>query len=316
MSKEELAGMMYESLNNKLKKLPDEVLVYPAHGPGSSCGKSLGAETWSTIGEQKKTNYALRPMSKTDFINEVTKGLTPPPAYFFKDAAINKNGYNAIDSVMSKNLNALTAEEVEREMKNGAVVIDTRPTEVFEKGFIKSALSFSLSGTYAIWVGTLIDINRPLIIVAEDGREEESISRLARVGFENVKGFLKGGFAAWKNAGKPTDSIVSIGAIEFAGRVKANGHVLDVRKLSEVEGGHVKNATVIPLAELEKNIDSINKNEPVMIHCRSGYRSMVAASILKSKGFKDVMNVTGGWNEIKNTDVPVETGIPATLIAN
>ncbi len=314
MTKEELGGMMYDSLTNKIKKLPDDVIVYPAHGAGSSCGKSIGKETWSTIGEQKKTNYALREMSKADFVKELTEGLTPPPAYFFKDAAINKNGYDAIDDVKKKNVNALSVDEFERAIKNGALVLDTRHTDIFEKGFVKGALSFSLSGTYAIWVGTLIDINQPLLIVADEGKEEESIMRLARVGFENVEGFLKGGFAAWQQAGKPVDTVSSIDAAEFAKRVKENGHVLDVRKLSEAEAGHVKNAMVIPLAELEKNLDSISKDESIMIHCTSGYRSMVAASMLKAKGFHHVLNVSGGWNEIKKTDVPIETGIPGNLV--
>lgn len=255
-------------------------------------------------------------MSKAEFIKMLTEGLTPPPAYFFKDAAINKNGYDAIDSVIKKNLNALSVDEVEREIKNGALIIDTRPIDIFEKGFIKGALSFSLSGTYAIWVGTLIDINRPLVIVADAGKEEESILRLARVGFENVKGFLKGGYASWKNAAKAVDAISSINAIEFARRVKEKGIVLDVRNLSETEAGHVKDATVIPLAELEKNITSLSKDKPVMIHCGSGYRSIVGASMLKAKGFKDVLNVTGGWNEIKNSGVLIETGVSANLVAD
>lgn len=314
MTSQELASMMYDSLNIKIKTLADDVIVYPAHGAGSSCGKNIGTETWSTIGDQKKNNYALRTLTREEFIKEVTEGLMPPPAYFFKDAAINKNGYEAIDDVMKKNLKALTADDAEREIKAGALVIDTRTHDAFAKGFIKNALSFSLSGSFAIWVGTLVEINRPLVIVAEEGKEEESITRLARVGFENVKGFLKGGYAAWKAAGKPTDTITMLNAKEFAAHVHGGSYVLDVRKLSEAEAGHIKNATVIPLAELEKNISAIDGGKEVLIHCRSGYRSMVAASMLKAKGFKDVANVTGGWNDIKNTDVPIETGVPDNLV--
>jgi glyoxylase-like metal-dependent hydrolase (beta-lactamase superfamily II)/rhodanese-related sulfurtransferase len=315
MSKEELAGMLYDSLNKKIKTLPDEVIVYPAHGAGSSCGKNISKETWSTLGEQKKTNYALADMSRELFITAITAGLTAPPAYFFKDAMINKHGYDSIESVMQKNMKALSVEEVEKEIKGGALVLDTRHQDVFEKGFVKSAWNIGLNGMYAIWAGTLIDINKPLVIVAEEGTEEESISRLARVGFEKVHGYLKGGYAAWKNSGKAIDTVTSISPEEFAKRVKENTKILDVRKLNEVEAGHVKDATAIPLAELERNINSVTKDEPVMIHCAGGYRSVVASSIMKANGFTNVINVHGGWNKIKFTDVSVETGVPSNLVA-
>ena len=313
MSKEELAGMMYDSLNTKIKNIPDEVIVYPAHGPGSACGKSLGKETWSTIGHQKKTNYALREMSKAEFIKELTEGLIAPPAYFFSDARINKQGYETLSSVMEKNTNALSVEELEREVQNGALVLDTRTGSEFEKGFVKGSLSIGLDGMFAIWVGTLMDIRQAVVVVSEAGKEEESILRLARVGYENIKGYLEGGIDAWKKAGKPVDTLAAVEAAGFAGEVAKGAYVLDVRKISEAEDGHIKNATVIPLADLQKNLESVDKSETVYVHCAGGYRSVIASSLLKSHGFNSVVNVHGGWGKIKLTDVPVEKGVPSNL---
>jgi hydroxyacylglutathione hydrolase len=313
MTKEQLAGMMYDSLNNKIKKLPDEVIVYPAHGPGSSCGKNIGKETWSTLGQQKKTNYALADMSKDEFITAITEGLTPPPAYFFSDAMINKQGYENIDTVVEKNKKALSVEQVEDAVRNGALVLDTRNPEVFEKGFVKGSLNIGLNGMYAIWVGTLIDINQPLILVTEPGKEEESIVRLARVGYEKIAGYIDGGFNAWKNAGKPIDSLPTISAEEFVKRVQAKGKVLDVRKDNEYYAGHVKDAQHIPLDVLENNTEAIDKDSSVMIHCAGGYRSVIASSILKAQGFNNLIVVNGGWSKIKLTDVPVEKGEPEAV---
>lgn len=310
MTKEELAGMMYDSLNNKIKILPDEVIVYPAHGPGSSCGKNLGKETWSTIGHQKKTNYALREMSKTEFVNEVTEGLVAPPAYFFSDARINKQGYESLDSVMKKNMKALGSDEVKLELTAGAMVLDTRDPDSFEKGFIPGSINIGLNGMFAIWAGTVLDISLPLVIVADPGKEEESIIRLARVGYEKIRGYLSGGFSSWKNAGLDIDRVSSVSATDFADKVKSGAAVLDVRKYSEVEMGHIKDANIIPLADLPANMSSIDSNKPLYIHCAGGYRSMIAASLLKNKGFNNVINVYMGWSEIKNTDAPIETGIP------
>ena len=316
MSKEELAGMMYDSLNNKIKNLPDEVIVYPAHGPGSSCGKNLGPEKQSTIGTEKQTNYALRDMTKAEFIKVLTDGLLPPPAYFFSDAMINKQGYTAIDAVMKKNLHPLTVDEFENEVARGAAILDTRNPEIFEKGFIQGSVNIGLNGMFAIWAGTIMDIAVPMVLVCDPGKEEEAISRLARVGYEKVHGFLNGGFEAWTKEGKPVDTITSIDAQEFAKRVNAGGKVLDVRKISEAESGYVKNAIVIPLAELQENMESINTETPVMVHCAGGYRSMVAASLLKRNGYSNIINVHGGWGKIKTTDVPVATGAPSNLITD
>ena len=313
MTKEELASMMYDSLNKKIKVLPDEVILYPAHGPGSSCGKNLGKETVSTIGHQKKTNYALREMSREQFIAEVTDGLLAPPAYFFSDARINKEGYSSIDSVMKKNLKPISPEQIQLEISAGSLVLDTRDPDDFEKAFIPGAINIGLNGMFAVWVGTILDINKPMVIVTYEGKEEESITRLARVGYEKVRGYLSGGMGAWINAGFPVDHVQSVSAGDFAKKLKDGINVLDVRKFSEAETGHIKNANIIPLSDLSTNFGSIKKEDPIYIHCAGGYRSMIAASILKSKGYSEIINVYKGWSEIKNTDVPIETGVPSTV---
>ncbi|MFN8164609.1 MAG: MBL fold metallo-hydrolase [Bacteroidia bacterium] len=312
MSSEELAGMLYDSLNKKIKTLPDEVIVYPAHGPGSSCGKNLGKETWSSIGQQKKLNYALQDMTREQFIAAVTEGLTAPPAYFFKDAMINKKGYESLDDVMSRNRRALTPAEVETEQKNGALILDTRIPDDFEKGFIPGSINVGLNGMFAIWVGTVIDISKPLVVVCDEGKEEESILRLARVGYDNVKGYIGGGISAWKNAGKKVDTITSIEPFQLVEHSQSGKRILDVRKISEAEGGHVVNATVIPLNELTTNTGTLKKDEPVYVHCAGGYRSMIAASMLRAKGFEKVYNVHHGWSKIKDSGVLIKTGMPAS----
>jgi len=314
MSKEELASMLYDSLNNKIKPLHDEVLVYPAHGPGSSCGKNIGKETWSTIGQQKKTNYALGEMTREQFIHAVTEGLAAPPAYFFEDARINKNGYDPISDVYRKNSTALSVDAFQKEIKGGAVILDTRPGHMLANGYIMGSINIGLEGMFAIWVGTVMDIKSRLVLVCEKGREEESIIRLARVGFENVAGYLEGGFDAWKNAGLPVDKIKIINPKEFAEKVKAGVQVLDVRKITEAENGHVSHATILPLADLNKNLNSLNKKDTLYVHCAGGYRSMIAASLLMANGFEDVVNVSGGWSIIKDTGVPVSKGIPDNVV--
>ncbi len=313
MTKEQLAGMMYDSLNNKIKTLSDEVIVYPAHGPGSSCGKNLGKETYSTIGQQKANNYALADMSKESFIDAITEGLTAPPAYFFSDAKINKTGYSPIADVMHKNKQALSIPELEAMVTDGALVLDTRNPDDFEKGFIKGAVNIGLNGMFAIWAGTVLDINRNLIILADKGKEEESIVRLARVGYEKVLGYVDGGINAWTSAGKTTDTIKSVEPFQFAEKANAGAKVLDIRKISEAENGHVKNANIIPLEQLQQNLSSIPTNEPVYIHCAGGYRSMIATSLLKSKGYENVINVHQGWGGIKDSGVIVvkEVGVNA-----
>ena len=309
MTKEELAGMMYDSLNNKLKKLPDDVILYPAHGPGSACGKNIGQETWSTIGQQKQNNYAMQDMSREKFISIVASGLAAPPPYFFSDAAINKNGYENIDKVLQQNTKALSADELKKEVAAGALILDTRDPNTFEKKFIKGSLNIGLGGTYAVWVGTLIDIKRPLVIVADEGKENESILRLARVGYENVKGFLKGGISAWEQANNSVDKIQSITPEMLQENIHAHKTiVLDVRRPGEFETSHIQDAISIPLAELEHKLTTLDKNKTYDIHCATGYRSMIAASMMKAAGFNDVTNVLGGFVKIKDTAIKIAEG--------
>ncbi|MBI3509592.1 MAG: MBL fold metallo-hydrolase [Bacteroidetes bacterium] len=311
MTKEELAGMMFESLKNKLKPLADEVIIYPAHGPGSSCGKNIGKETWSTIGEQKRTNYAMKITDKNEFIKAVIDGLSAPPQYFFEDAMINKNGYENIDRVIEKNLKGISPGNVNREIEKGALVLDTRNAEEFVKGFVPGSLFIGLNGTYAVWVGTLIDIKTPLVVVTENGKEKEAILRLARVGYENVRGYLEGGMSAWKNAGMPVDTLASVDPEIFAADIKSGkskNRVLDVRRAGEWNNGHVAGAENLCLTNFSdaKNLSSLKPENNYYLHCQSGYRSVIAASILKQKGFTNLTNVRGGWSKISKLDVPLE----------
>ncbi|MEI7801876.1 MAG: MBL fold metallo-hydrolase, partial [Bacteroidota bacterium] len=280
ITKEELAGMLYDSLNNKVKKLNNDVIVYPAHGPGSSCGKNLGKETFSTIGEQKKLNYALKKMSREEFIKEITSGLSTPPAYFPLNAQINKTGYSSLDEIMNRNMKALSVPEFENEIKNGALVLDTRIPDEFENGFVKGAINIGLNGRFAEWVGTIIDINQPLLIVASEGKEEESILRLARVGYENVKGYLSGGYNAWMTAGKPLDMVLTIDAEEFELDLKHEKDIIivDVRKESEYDAGHIENAENCVLQNFDNTIGELKTTDRLYVHCQGGYRSMIAAS--------------------------------------
>lgn len=289
--------------------LADDVVVYPAHGAGSACGKNIGKETFSTIGEQKQNNYALQPMSKETFIATVTEGIQPAPAYFFKDAKLNKQGYTPIEEVINKGMTALDVNTFEQYIKEGITIIDTRIPDVFEQGFIPGALNFGLNGQYAIWAATLLDITQPLLIVSDEGKERESIERLTRVGFENIKGYLKGSYEAWKNAGKRFDMVISIDDEEFALDVKnTEVKVLDVRKPGEFADLHMKTALHFPLDTLNKDYTTLDKNEEYLIHCAGGYRSMVAASFLKSKGFMLVKNVYGGFGKIRNLNLEFESG--------
>ncbi|MBL4733772.1 MAG: MBL fold metallo-hydrolase [Flavobacteriales bacterium] len=301
-TQEELASHLYTSLNRIIKPLSDDVLVYPAHGPGSSCGKALGPETWSTIGEQKRSNYALQDMDEADFIQVVTDQLKPPPSYFFTDAAINKNGCEGFSEVMKRNMKALSAESFAQEFENGAVVLDTRTAEEFEKGFVKGAINIGLNGMYAIWVATLLDHAVPCLIVAEAGKEEESISRLTRVGYEHVLGYLDGGYQTWQEKGLPSDTINSISATELAD-CENNDVILDVRREEEYGEQHLENAYNIPLASLEGQLDKVDPGQPFYIHCQTGYRSMTASSLLKRNGISNFTNVMGGMDSIQKTSM-------------
>lgn len=308
MSKEELAGMMFDSLKNKLKPLADDVLMYPGHGPGSACGKNIGTETWSTIGQQKKTNYAMKITDRDEFIKAVTAGLSAPPQYFFKDAMINKTGYESIDNVMERNVTPLDALKAKAAVEAGALVLDTRHQDEFGKGFIPGSMFIGLDGSYAVWVGTLIDINTKLVIVSAPGKEKEAILRLARVGYENVIGYLEGGIEAWKTAGLPVDTVRSIDPEVFAAEMNKSQHetVLDVRRAGEWNSGHAEGATHVCLSNFAKEhgTDSIDKDKPYFVHCAGGYRSMIAISMLKQKGYTNLINVHGGWKVLEKLDFP------------
>ncbi len=306
MSKEELAGMLYDSLRNKLMTLPNEVTVYPAHGAGSACGKNIGKETYSTIGEQKARNYALQAMTKEQFIAKVTDGIQPAPAYFFKDAKLNKQGYAPIEEVMQKGMIALNVSDFETKMKEGATVVDTRIADLFEQGFIPKSLNFGLNGQYAIWAATVLDITQPILIVTDNGKEKESIERLTRVGFENILGYLDGSFDAWRNADKKYDMIISVDTEEFELDAKHTDiKIIDVRKTGEFTDAHLTKAMSFPLDTLSKDVEKLNPDGEYLIHCAGGYRSMIAASYLKSKGFNRVKNVLGGFAKIKTLDLEI-----------
>ncbi|SDM02787.1 MBL fold metallo-hydrolase [Siphonobacter aquaeclarae] len=307
LTMEDLAGYLFDSLRNKLLPLPDDVIVYPAHGAGSACGKNMAKETFDTLGHQKETNYALQPQTKEQFIAAVTDGLTPPPAYFPENVRLNKMGVESIGEVMKRGNHPLSPDAFEQiANEHGALVIDTRKPQEFKDGFIPRSINIGIDGDFAPWVGTLItDINQPILLVATPGREEEVITRLSRVGYDQVLGYLEGGFDAWKAAGRETDHIESIPAEEFARRYEAGKLVVrDVRKGSEYEAEHVEGAENVPLAYLSEHMELFPSDKPVYVHCAGGYRSMIAASILKSRGVDRVVDIAGGFGAIAKTEVP------------
>jgi glyoxylase-like metal-dependent hydrolase (beta-lactamase superfamily II)/rhodanese-related sulfurtransferase len=307
MTKEELAGMMYQSLNTKLIPLADEVIVYPGHGAGSACGKNIGKETFSTIGEQKKNNYALQPMDKATFVEAVTSGIAPPPAYFFADVKLNKSGAPALEQVEEQALTSLSVEEVDQLRKEHITILDTREADAFENGFIPGAINVGLNGQFAIWAATLLPVHEPIVLVCENGTEKEAINRLARVGFDHIKGVLAGGMEQWKAAEKRIDMVISIDPEEFALDLKhSQAVVLDVRRPGEYNDGHVVGVTNIPLADIQKELAHLDKSKEYMIHCAGGYRSMIAASVMKAEGFGLVKNVYGGYAKIKEQEVATE----------
>lgn len=309
LTQEDLAGWSFDSLRNKIMPLPDEVIVYPAHGAGSACGKNMSSETWSTLGQQKATNYALRAdMTKEEFIKEVTDGLMPPPAYFMENARINKSGYESIDTVMKRGAKALSPKEFEAAANaTDALMLDVRNKEDFVKGFVPNSIFIGLDGSFAPWVGSLIpDLMQPILIIAPEGHEAETVKRLARVGYDNALGYLEGGFDAWKTAGKEIDQIETIKATDFD-MIYSKDHdvaVLDVRKPGEFEGEHIENAIHFSLDDISKNMHLVNKDEKYYLHCRSGYRSTIASSILKSRGIEDIVNIQDKFESITSGAVP------------
>jgi len=311
MTKEDLAGFSFDSLRNKIMPLADEVIVYPAHGAGSACGKNMMKETVDTLGNQKKVNYALRAdMTKAEFIKEVTDGLLPPPDYFALNAAMNKKGYESIDTVLERGTIALTPAKFETIANTEeALILDVRHQKDFAKGHIPGSIFIGINGSFAPWVGALIpDIQQTILLVAPAGKEEETVTRLARVGYDNTLGYLEGGIAAWQKAGKEVDMVESISPANFAKQmqVEPNRTVLDVRKPTEFLAHHLVNATNLPLDYLNKNMDRIDRKAAYFIHCAGGYRSMIATSILKARGFHNLIDVQQGFKGIEaNGTIPL-----------
>lgn len=293
----ELAYMLYDSIRDKIKSLPDDVIVYPGHGAGSACGKNLGKETISTIGEQKRTNYALQ-LERNDFIDAVTAGQPFAPPYFFKDAAINMNGYESLDSVLKQSVQGLTAERFRKEIAGGALVLDTRDAAGFGKGFIKGAVNIGLDGQFALWAGTLLPFDVPLLLVTAPGSEREAIIRLARIGYDRVTGYLANGMDAWKAAGGETDQVetVSISTWQF---IHPGYTLLDVRRPGEFQQGHLRKALHIPLEQLESRLQELGREQRYAVYCAGGYRSMIAVSILRRNGFEHLLNIEGGIAAVK-----------------
>jgi rhodanese-related sulfurtransferase len=311
LSKEELAAMMYDTLQQKIKPLNDNIIVYPAHGPGSACGKALGKETFSTIGTQKATNYALGEMSREDFIKELTSGLTPPPAYFPINARLNREGYPLMDEVLPSAMRPLSIEGLKEMMGQGAWVVDTRPAASFTQGFVPGAIFLGLEGRMAEWAGAILPFEQPIILVAEPGKERESITRLARVGLDKIEGYLEGGMETWTGAGELTDLIIDIDADELAMDLPHDEklEVLDVRKPSEFDAGHVAGASNMPLDTMADVavIAGLDEGANLYVHCAGGYRSVIASSLLKRQGYHNLRNVLGGWGAIKLIpEIPVE----------
>lgn len=308
LSMDDLAGMLYDSLRTKILPLENEVLVYPAHGAGSACGKNMSEETFDVLGNQKKMNYALQEMTKAEFIKQVTEGIAPPPQYFPKNAKMNKEGYGNFNEILEKGAKALNANEFE-EMVNshGALMLDTRHQQTFNKEFIPNSINISLDGSFAPWVGTLItDINQPIVVIADDDRVEEAVTRLARVGYDNTLGYLKGGIDAWKAAGKEVDSIKSISPSELKELIESDEeiNILDVRRSGEFVSEHLENAKNVPLDYINENMNQIDKDTLYHVHCSGGYRSMTTISILRSRGYRNLIDIDGGFDAIKEVDIP------------
>ena len=320
VTKEDLAGMLYDSLRNKIMPLPDDVIVYPAHGAGSACGKNLSKETVGVLGEQKKTNYALRAdMTKETFIKEVLDGIAPPPQYFEKNAMMNKMGYDAFETILQKGDTPLNPTNFEAIANNADVlVLDVRTPKEFVEGHIPNSIFIGLNGQFAPWVGALItDLKQPILLVTPEGREEETVTRLSRVGYDNTLGYLLGGVAAWKAAGKDIETIASVSVDVFSDHFKnMDINVLDVRKDSEYNAEHLKGKNVkhFALDYINDNMNSIDKEHTYYLHCAGGYRSVIAASILKARGFKNLVDIAGGFAAITSTDLPTTDFVcPSTL---
>lgn len=316
-TKEEMAGMLYESIRAKLIPLEDDVIVYPAHGPGSSCGKNIGTATQSTIGEQKQTNEALKQTSKEAFVQMVTEYLPAAPNYFPINAKINKEGYESIDTVLENGLTALSVEEFKQQMKEDIIVLDTRAAHSFTPGFIPGSIFIGLDGKFAEWAGSILPFDKSILLVTEPGKEKETVIRLARVGFSKIAGYLQGGLEAWQQAGEKTDLVIDVEPDELAMDIPFDERliVVDVRKEVEFADGHIKDAVNIPLSNMRDpaSMANIEDTDNLYLHCGSGYRSTIAASLLKRQGIHNLRNVLGGWEKIKD-EPGIETEKDASVL--
>lgn len=309
----DLAGMLYDSIYQKIMILPDSILVYPAHGAGSACGKNMMKETVDTLGNQKAMNYALNQPNKEAFIEAVTEGLSQPPGYFGYNVQMNKHGYESFDTVLQKGSQALSPRAFEAAAEEtGALILDTRNPNIFWKAFVPNSINIGLNGDFAPWVGAMIvDVKQPLLLVTEEGKVEETITRLSRVGFDNVLGYLEGGIEAWIADGRTTDQVNRIDAQALENIfMDAPQAVIDVRKEGEFVSGHIANASYCTLSDINQWISTLPKEEPFVLHCAGGYRSMIAASILQSRGYRNFVEIEGGFNAIKQTQLPIQSGQP------
>lgn len=321
LTQEKLASHLYDSLRSKIMPLADDIIVYPAHGAGSACGKNMSKETTDTLGHQKQTNYALRPdMTREEFIKEVTAGLVAPPAYFPLNVMLNIKGYESIDTVLKRGLQGMTPDAFEAAAnETGALLLDVRNAQEFAKGFVPNSINIGIDGSFAPWVGAMIpDIRQEILLICEPGREEEVVTRLSRVGYDQVIGFLEGGFEAWRKSGKETDSIESISVQELAARQAKSPelNILDVRKKSEFLSEHIVEAENAPLDVINESMSQINRNQTYYVHCAGGYRSMIFVSILRARGFENLIDVKGGFKAIKESNLfPVTDYVcPSTLL--
>ncbi len=307
LTAEDLAGYSFESLRNKIMPLDDDIVIYPAHGAGSACGKKMSKETFDSLGNQKKTNYALREdMTKKEFIKEVLEGLNPPPEYFSSNVKLNKEGYESLDKILNRSINELTVIDFKKNVNvNGSLMLDVRSIEEFARAHIPGSIFIGLDGSFAPWVGELIkDVSHPIVLISPVGREEEAITRLSRLGFDNSKGYLKGGINAWIDSGNEVDSVESINKNEFEKLFsEENINIFDVRNESEFNSEHVVGACNIPLNKLNANLEKINSNSVNYIHCAGGYRSMIASSILKARGIHNFIDIKGGYSAISDSSI-------------
>ena len=308
---DDLAGYLYDSLHTKILTLADDVIVYPAHGAGSACGKSMSKDTFDTLGHQRQVNYALQPMSKQEFIAKVTEGLSAAPQYFPKNAMMNKQGAKPLEEIMEKGTKGWEPNEFENVAEiTEALLLDVRDAQTFAKGFVPNSINIGVEGQFAPWVGALItDLTQPILLITEPGKEEETVTRLARVGYDNTIGYLKGGIEAWRAAGKEVDTVHSISPQQFEQELSKDATVLDVRRVNEYETEHLVNADNKPLDYINDWMAELDRSKPYYIHCAGGYRSMITSSILKARGFDNITEVAGGYGAIKNTNLPRTSGV-------